>query len=59
MGEILQVPLLRKSENNVLECHKKKRMPRGKRKDFPRMQNVEWKPRRKMLNEGRPIVTVR
>jgi hypothetical protein len=34
MAGILQVLPLRKSENNVLECHKKKSMPRGKRKDL-------------------------
>jgi hypothetical protein len=34
MAGILQVLPLRKSKNNVLECHKKKSMPRGKRKDL-------------------------
>ncbi len=59
MAGILQVLPLRECKNYILKCHKKKRMLRGKRKDFPRMQNVKWKPRRKMLNAGRPIVTVR
>jgi hypothetical protein len=34
MARILQVLPLRKSKNNVLECHKKKSMPRGKSKDL-------------------------
>jgi hypothetical protein len=34
MAGILQVLPMRKSKNNVLECHKEKSMPRGKRKDL-------------------------
>jgi hypothetical protein len=55
---ILQVLPLIKSDGNVLKCHKKKRMSRGKKKDFPRMQNAEWKPTRIVLNAGRLIVNV-
>jgi hypothetical protein len=58
MTGILQVLPLRKSENNVLKCHKKKRIPRRKRKDLSRMQNVARKLRRKVLNAGRLIVTL-
>jgi hypothetical protein len=58
MPGILQALPLIKSDGNVLKCHKKKRMPRGKRKDFPRMQNDKWKPRRIVLNAGRLIVNV-
>jgi hypothetical protein len=35
-----------------------KRLHRGKRKDFPRMQNNKWKPRRIVLNAGKLIVNV-
>jgi hypothetical protein len=55
---ILKVLLLRKRGNNVLECRKKKRMHRGKRKDLLRMQNVALKLRRNVINAGRPIVTL-
>jgi hypothetical protein len=55
---ILQVLLLRECENYVLKCHMKKRLRRGKRKDFPKMQNDKWKPRRIVLNAGRLIVNV-
>jgi len=55
MPGILQVLPLVKSDDNILKCHKKKR---GKRKDFPRMQNAEWKPTRIVLNAGRLIVNV-
>jgi hypothetical protein len=54
MAGILQVLPLRKSKNNVLECHKKKKMPRGKRKDLLKMQNVARKLRRNVINAGRP-----
>jgi len=58
MPGILQVLPLIKGDDNVLKCHKKKRMPQGKRKDFPRVQNAEWKPTRIVLNAGRLIVNV-
>jgi hypothetical protein len=51
MTGILQVLPPRECKNHVLKCHKKKRMPRGKRKDFPRMQNVAPKLRRNVLNQ--------
>jgi hypothetical protein len=58
MAGILQVLPLRKSENNVLECHKKNSMSRGKRKDLLRMQNVAWKLRRNVINTEGPNGTV-
>jgi hypothetical protein len=58
MAGILQVLLLRKSENDILECHKKKRMPRGKGKDLLRRKNIAQKLRRNVINAGRPIVTL-
>jgi hypothetical protein len=58
MAGILQVLPLRKSKNNVLKCHKIKRMPRGKRKDFLRMKNIAQKLRRNVLNAGRLYVNV-
>jgi hypothetical protein len=58
MAGILQVLPLRKTKNNFLECHKKKRMPRGKGKDLLKRQNVAQKLRRNVLNAGRPIVTL-
>jgi hypothetical protein len=56
---ILQVLLLRECENYVLKCHKKQRMPREKRKRFPKMQSVEWNPRKMVFIAGRLIVIVR
>jgi hypothetical protein len=58
MAGILQVLPLRKSENNILKCNKKKRMPRGKRKDFLRMQNITTKLRRNALNARRLCMNV-
>jgi hypothetical protein len=58
MAGIPQILPLRKSKNNVLECHKKNRTPRGKGKDLLRRQNVARKLRKNVLNAGRPIVTL-
>jgi hypothetical protein len=55
---IQQVPPPRKCEDYVLNCHKKKKMPIGKRIDILRMQNVTPKLRRNVLNARRLIVTV-
>jgi hypothetical protein len=55
---ILQVLPLRKSDDNVLKCHRKKRTLRGRKTDFPRMQSVEWKPRRRVLNSTRQFENV-
>jgi hypothetical protein len=53
MAGIMQVLPLQKSENNILKCNKKIRTPRGKMKDFLRMQNVAPKIRRNVLNARR------
>jgi hypothetical protein len=58
MAGILQVLLLRKSKNNDLKCQKKKEMPRGKRKNLLRMQNVTTKLRRNLLNLKRLCMNV-
>ena len=55
---IQQVPPPRKCKDYVLNCHKKKRMPIGKRIDFLRMQNVTPKLRRNVLNARRLCVNV-
>ncbi len=51
-------PAAERMQKLRFKMSQKKRTLRGKRKDFPRMQNVEWKPRRKMLNAGRFILNV-
>ena len=53
MAGVLQVLPLLKSDNKVLNFFKKKRTLRGLRKDFPRIQNDKWKPRKIVLNAGR------
>jgi len=51
-------PAAVKKRRQRLKMSQKKKMHRGKRKDFPRMQNAEWKPMRKVLNAGRLIMNV-
>ncbi len=55
---IQQVLPPRKCKDYILNCHKKKRMPIGKRIDFLRMQSITPKLRRNVLNARRLMVTV-
>ncbi len=55
----LTSPAAEKKQKQRLIMSQEKRMPRGKRKDFLRMQNVAPKLRRNVLNARRLIVTVR